>query len=90
MAVPAHIVRGRGDETVVFLHGVGGSKECWQPQLEACASRYRAVAWDMPGYGETPPLPSATTPLSSRPFSPSTPPGSASSSRPGIASAAWI
>lgn len=57
MSVPAHVVRGRGEETVVFLHGVGGGKECWQPQLEACASRYRAAAWDMPGYGETPPLP---------------------------------
>ncbi len=57
MTVPAHVVRGRGEETVIFLHGVGGGKECWQPQLEACASRYRAAAWDMPGYGETPPLP---------------------------------
>lgn len=56
MAVPAHIVRGRGAETVLMLHGVGGSKECWQPQIEACAARYRAVAWDMPGYGDTPAL----------------------------------
>ncbi|MDJ0951770.1 MAG: alpha/beta hydrolase [Alphaproteobacteria bacterium] len=56
MAVPAYVSRGRGADTVLFLHGVGGGKECWQPQLEACATRYTAAAWDMPGYGESPPL----------------------------------
>jgi 3-oxoadipate enol-lactonase len=41
---------GRGD-TVLFLHGLGGSRIAWEPQLAALAGRYRCVAWDMPGYG---------------------------------------
>lgn len=54
-AVPAYLERGAG-EALLFLHGIGGGKECWGPQLEAFADGYRAVAWDMPGYGETPAL----------------------------------
>lgn len=54
-SVPAHLARGAG-EPLLFLHGIGGGKECWGPQLEAFADGYRAVAWDMPGYGESPAL----------------------------------
>lgn len=55
MSVPAFSERGAGDTAVVMLHGVGGGKECWAPQIEAIAAAgYRAVAWDMPGYGESP------------------------------------
>ena len=41
---------------VVFLHGVGGASGVWQDQLETFAPDYRAIAWDMPGYGDSPPL----------------------------------
>jgi 3-oxoadipate enol-lactonase len=52
---PASASRGTGDAVIVMLHGVGGGKEIWTPQLNAFAGAgYRAVAWDMPGYGETP------------------------------------
>jgi 3-oxoadipate enol-lactonase len=52
---PASVARGTGDTAIVMLHGVGGGKEVWAPQLNALAGAgYRAVAWDMPGYGETP------------------------------------
>jgi 3-oxoadipate enol-lactonase len=52
---PAFIATGTGDTAIVMLHGVGGGKEVWTPQMNAFARRgYRAVAWDMPGYGETP------------------------------------
>jgi 3-oxoadipate enol-lactonase len=44
---------GSGDP-VVFLHGLGGSRIAWEPQLAALARRYRCVAWDMPGYGASP------------------------------------
>lgn len=56
MPHPVYRTLGDGPETVAFLHGIGGAKECWQPQLEAFAGSYRAVAWDMPGYGGTPML----------------------------------
>ena len=36
---------------LVFLHGIGGAARAWRSQLEAFSDRYRAVAWDMPGYG---------------------------------------
>ena len=53
-AVPASIARGDGATTLLFLHGVGGGKGAWSEQLDWFAARgYRAVAWDMPGYGES-------------------------------------
>ncbi len=47
--------RGTGPP-LVFLHGVGGDAACWQPQLAAFADRFRAIAWNMPGYGGSDPL----------------------------------
>ena len=39
---------------VVMLHGIGGGKAQWTAQLEALAAAgWRAIAWDMPGYGES-------------------------------------
>ncbi|MEO7402944.1 MAG: alpha/beta hydrolase [Burkholderiales bacterium] len=52
--VPALVTRGSGATTLVFLHGVGGGKGAWSEQLDWFAAwGYRAVAWDMPGYGES-------------------------------------
>jgi pimeloyl-ACP methyl ester carboxylesterase len=42
--------------TVVFLHGLGGTRLAWGPQLDALSDRFRCVAWDMPGYGGSAPL----------------------------------
>lgn len=60
-ATPQHIERGAGP-AVVFLHGIGGDAESWLPELEALGGRYRAIAWDMPGYGASPALPAMTFP----------------------------
>ncbi len=46
---------GTGDP-VIFLHGLGGSREAWGPQLRGLADRYRCIAWDMPGYGASAPI----------------------------------
>lgn len=35
----------------LFLHGLGGSRTSWEPQLTDLAAVRRCVAWDMPGYG---------------------------------------
>jgi len=50
--------RERGDGSlVVLLHGLGGSRLSWEPQLSGLANRWRVAAWDLPGYGQSPPLP---------------------------------
>jgi 3-oxoadipate enol-lactonase len=40
----------------VFLHGIGGAARAWRGQLASFGDRYRALAWDMPGYGGSAPL----------------------------------
>ena len=45
---------------LVFLHGIGGAARGWRGQLDAFSDRYRAIAWDMPGYGGSAPLASVT------------------------------
>jgi 3-oxoadipate enol-lactonase len=47
---------------LVFLHGIGGAARAWRGQLDAFGDRYRAIAWDMPGYGGSAPLPSVSIP----------------------------
>lgn len=41
---------------IVLLHGLGGSRISWEPQLAGLSQRFRVVAWDMPGYGASAPL----------------------------------
>jgi 3-oxoadipate enol-lactonase len=41
---------------LVFLHGIGGAARVWRGQLATFGDRYRAIAWDMPGYGGSAPL----------------------------------
>ena len=38
---------------LVFLHGIGGAARAWRGQLEHFGEHYHAVAWDMPGYGQS-------------------------------------
>jgi len=55
-AVPACAERGRGARTLVFLHGIGGDRRAFDGDVEHFSRRYRALAWDTPGYGESAPL----------------------------------
>ena len=43
-------------ETVLLLHGLGGSRTAWRPQLEGLSAAHRVVGWDLPGYGASAPL----------------------------------
>jgi len=45
---------------LVFLHGIGGAARAWRGQLEFFRDRYRAIAWDMPGYGGSAALPTVS------------------------------
>lgn len=38
---------------LLFLHGLGGSKLSWLPILAPLAQRYRIIAPDLPGHGES-------------------------------------
>jgi len=50
--------REAGDgELIVLLHGLGGSRISWEPQLAALSTAHRVAAWDLPGYGASAPLP---------------------------------
>lgn len=44
---------GAGDEAVVMLHGLGGTKASFLPTARALAPRYRVVAPDLLGHGES-------------------------------------
>ena len=56
----ANIPRGRisyreaGNGPCLFLmHGIGGNTRSWRAQLGGLCHKFRIVAWDAPGYGES-------------------------------------
>ena len=49
------------DEVVLLLHGLGGSRISWEAQLADLGRRALVAAWDLPGYGASPPLAGPTT-----------------------------
>ncbi|MDP2406795.1 MAG: alpha/beta hydrolase, partial [Hydrogenophaga sp.] len=56
MPLPQFTTLGSGP-TVLMLHGIGGGHLAFAPQVETLAQAgYRAVAWDMPGYGRSAPI----------------------------------
>ncbi len=57
LATAMHYLACGSGRSVVFLHGLGASKELWRPTLRALAPHYRAVALEWPGHGSSPPPP---------------------------------
>ena len=53
---PAYAAAGVGPRTVLFLHGIGGNRDSFIDDLPRLAPSWRALAWDMPGYGTSPPI----------------------------------
>ena len=54
--IPHFTTLGAGP-TLLMLHDIGGGHLAFAPQVETFASAgYRAVAWDMPGYGLSAPV----------------------------------
>lgn len=51
-----HVRFGTG-RPLVLLHGLGGSWRSWTPVIGALAAEREVIAVDLPGFGETPPLP---------------------------------
>jgi len=53
---PNHInfvVRGTGDPTLIFVHGFACSLDDWEEQFRALSPRFRCVALDLPGHGDS-------------------------------------
>jgi len=42
-------IEGGEGETIIFLHGLGGSKLLWRSLMQSYVSKYRVIAVDVPG-----------------------------------------
>jgi pimeloyl-ACP methyl ester carboxylesterase len=51
---------------LVLLHGLGLSWRSWQPILDELEVRHDVIAIDLPGFGDSPPLPAGTAPTPTR------------------------
>ena len=47
---------------LLLLHSLGGSLIQWSPVMDLLAAEHEVVAVDMPGFGESPELPSGVEP----------------------------
>jgi pimeloyl-ACP methyl ester carboxylesterase len=56
----AHSRTGSGPP-LVLLHGIGLDRSAWDPVVPLLAREYEVFAVDLPGFGETPPLPGTPT-----------------------------
>ena len=52
-AAIAYDVRGKGDITLVFIHGWACDRSFWREQLDIFARDYRVVALDLGGHGDS-------------------------------------
>jgi pimeloyl-ACP methyl ester carboxylesterase len=52
--------RGSGPP-LLLLHGAGLSRRAWAPVVETLAERYDVLIPDLPGFGQSPPLPATPT-----------------------------
>ncbi len=48
-----YVELGTGDQTVLFIHGLGGSWQNWLENLPRVAESHRAIALDLPGFGRS-------------------------------------
>ena len=49
----AYIDEGKGDNTLLFVHGLGSNLQAWQKNIEYLKKDYRCIAIDLPGYGKS-------------------------------------
>src|SRR5712691_4498039 len=48
---------------LVLLHGIGGSRHAWDPVIPALAEHFDVLAIDLPGHGDSEPVPPQVEPL---------------------------
>jgi pimeloyl-ACP methyl ester carboxylesterase len=56
-----HVRQGHG-EPLLLLHSLGGSLVQWSPVMDRLAAEREVIAVDMPGFGESSPLPDGVSP----------------------------
>jgi pimeloyl-ACP methyl ester carboxylesterase len=56
----AHVRRGSGPP-LVLIHGIGSQWQMWEPVLERVSREREVVAVDLPGFGDSAPLPGRPT-----------------------------
>lgn len=56
-----HVERGHG-RPLILLHGIGMSHAAWAPLMDLLAAERRVIAFDLAGFGRSPPLPGAQAP----------------------------
>jgi len=53
----AYVEKGAGDQTIIFIHGLGSYLPAWKKNLDELSQNYRCIAVDLPGYGKSSKLP---------------------------------
>ena len=61
MTALAHTRTGAG-APLVLLHGLGSSRRAWDPVIPALAEHFDVIAVDLPGFGDSGPLPPGVEP----------------------------
>lgn len=49
----AYVDEGKGEQTIVFIHGLGSYLPAWKKNVEGLKDKYRCIAIDLPGYGKS-------------------------------------
>lgn len=49
----AYTDQGKGNETILFIHGLASYIPAWNNNVSALQSEYRCIAIDLPGYGKS-------------------------------------
>ena len=49
----AYFDEGKGQEVILFIHGLGSYAPAWKKNMEALKNNYRCIAIDLPGYGKS-------------------------------------
>lgn len=53
----ALIDEGVGEETIIFIHGLGSYLPAWKKNIDTLSQHYRCIAIDLPGYGKSSKMP---------------------------------
>jgi pimeloyl-ACP methyl ester carboxylesterase len=61
MTSPAYTRSGAG-APLVLLHGIGSSRQAWGPVVAALTAHFTVIAVDLPGFGDSRPLPAHIEP----------------------------
>ena len=49
----AYMDEGKGDQTLLFIHGLGSYAPAWKKNIEGLKNEFRCIAIDLPGYGHS-------------------------------------